>query len=348
MTAERQSNMEVRTKQRWVIEFLHAKKIAPNDIHRRLLNVYGDQTVDVSKVRQWVAHFSSGNSDVQDKPRSKRPCTAVTPRNEERLDQLICAIWRIRTRELCTELNIGFNALETMVATLEYRKVLCQVGPHELSHRNIKNTVRKVVGTYWTNTRLKVTVSWIASSLVTEMWCHHYEQESKQQSMERQHVNSPSKKKFKTLPSVEVMWCALSFGIGKGRSFWISLNLDKPSTPTATLRRWLSPEGSNFQSGQTRRQPFSCNIITSGPIPVWRLWSTLSILAGLSYHTHRIIRIWRDLTSICSGRWKMDCVGNTFLATTPSYELWNSGPPPLVQIFTSVACRLLFIAGESA
>jgi len=80
------SDMEVRMKQRCVIEFLHAEKIAPNDIHRRLLNVYGDQTVDVSTVRRWVVHFSSGDSDVKDKPRSGRQCTAVTPRNEERLD----------------------------------------------------------------------------------------------------------------------------------------------------------------------------------------------------------------------------------------------------------------------
>ena len=146
-----------------------------------------------------------------------------------------------------------------------------------------------------------------------------------------------------------VKWCALSFGIGKGWSFWISLNPEKPSTLTATSRRWLSWRLEFPESGQRRRrQPFSCNTTTPGPIPVWRPWSTLPILAGLSYHIHRIVRIWPLLTSICSGRWKMDCVGNIFLATTPSYELWNSGPPPLVQIFTSAACRLLFIAGESA
>ena len=72
MTAEGQSDkmasdMEVRMMQRCVIEFLHAEKIVPNDIHRRLLNVYGDQTVDVSTVRRWVARFSSGDSDLKDK-----------------------------------------------------------------------------------------------------------------------------------------------------------------------------------------------------------------------------------------------------------------------------------------
>jgi len=112
------------------------KKIAPNDIHRRLLNVYGDQTVNVSIVRRWVACFSSGDSDVKDKPRSGRPCTIVTPRNKERLDQLICTNWRITTRELCMELNIGRNVLEAMVATLEYCKICARWVPRMLTQEH--------------------------------------------------------------------------------------------------------------------------------------------------------------------------------------------------------------------
>ena len=77
------SDIEVHMKERFVTELLHAHKIATKDIHRRLLNVYRDQTVGVSTVRQWFARFSSGNSDVKDKPRSGRACTAVTPQNEE-------------------------------------------------------------------------------------------------------------------------------------------------------------------------------------------------------------------------------------------------------------------------
>jgi len=67
------SEMEVHMKQRCVIEFLHVEKIA------HLLNVYKDQTVDVSIVRRWVVHFSSGDSEVKDKARSRRSCTAVLP-----------------------------------------------------------------------------------------------------------------------------------------------------------------------------------------------------------------------------------------------------------------------------
>ena len=38
------------------------KKIAHVDNHWCLLNVYGNQTVGVSTLRQWTVHFSSGNS----------------------------------------------------------------------------------------------------------------------------------------------------------------------------------------------------------------------------------------------------------------------------------------------
>ena len=60
------SDMEVCMKQRCVTEFPHVEKITLTDIHWHLLNVSGDQTVDVSIVRQWVVHFSRGNSNVKD------------------------------------------------------------------------------------------------------------------------------------------------------------------------------------------------------------------------------------------------------------------------------------------
>jgi len=177
------SDMEVRMKQRCVTEFLHAEKLAPNDIHRRLLNVYGDQTVDVSTVRRWVACFSSGDSDVKDKPRSGQPCTAVTPRKEERLDQQIRANRWIATREPCTELNIGCNALETMVGMFEYRKVCARWVPRMLTQELKEH--RMQVCQYLLN-QYEAEGDSFLDHIITgdETWCHHYEPESKRQSME--------------------------------------------------------------------------------------------------------------------------------------------------------------------
>ena len=57
------SDTEGCTKQRCGTEFLHMQiKIAPTDIHQCLLNIYGDQTVDVSTVRCCVLCFSCGDN----------------------------------------------------------------------------------------------------------------------------------------------------------------------------------------------------------------------------------------------------------------------------------------------
>jgi hypothetical protein len=48
---------KVCVKQWRVNDFLHEEKIAPAHIHRHLLNVYRDKTMDVRTVRWWVARF---------------------------------------------------------------------------------------------------------------------------------------------------------------------------------------------------------------------------------------------------------------------------------------------------
>ena len=58
------SDMEARMKQRYVIEFLRVEKISSTDTHWHLLNVSGDQPMDVSTVRGegYMVHFSSSDS----------------------------------------------------------------------------------------------------------------------------------------------------------------------------------------------------------------------------------------------------------------------------------------------
>ena len=134
--------------------------------------------MNVSIVRRWVACFSSGDSDVKDKPRSGRPCTAVTPRNEERLDQLICVNRRITTRELCTGLNIGCNALEAMVAKLEYRKVCARWVPRMLTQEHKENRMQvcqDLLNQYEAEGDSSL------DHIITgdETCCHHYKPESK-------------------------------------------------------------------------------------------------------------------------------------------------------------------------
>ena len=77
MAAEGQSDrmvfdMEVSMKQLCITEFFHVEEMTFIDIH-----FYGDQPADVSTVRWWVVCFSSGDSDMKDKPHSRLPCRSL-------------------------------------------------------------------------------------------------------------------------------------------------------------------------------------------------------------------------------------------------------------------------------
>jgi hypothetical protein len=58
--------VDIRARQRVVIDFLNAKCRSPIEIHRRQRNTYGEDAIDVSSVRRWVCRFKSDQKDVGD------------------------------------------------------------------------------------------------------------------------------------------------------------------------------------------------------------------------------------------------------------------------------------------
>jgi len=53
------SDTDVCMKKKCIIEFLHVEKMSHIDINQCLLNISGDQTVDVRQGGGWVVHFSN-------------------------------------------------------------------------------------------------------------------------------------------------------------------------------------------------------------------------------------------------------------------------------------------------
>jgi len=106
------------------------------------------------------------------------------------------------------ELNISFSALEMMVATLEYRKVCTRWVPRMLTQERKEHPMQVCQDLL---NQYEAEGDSFLDCIITsdKTWSHHYEPESKRQSMEWRHVNSPSKKKFKTLPSVGKVMCTV-------------------------------------------------------------------------------------------------------------------------------------------
>ena len=75
-------------RQKVVIEFLIKEGNTAKQINDRLKNVYQETALSYSSIKRWVAHFSSGNTDIADKPRSGRPPTAATEGNKTRVDEI--------------------------------------------------------------------------------------------------------------------------------------------------------------------------------------------------------------------------------------------------------------------
>jgi hypothetical protein len=83
--------LDVRQKQRAVIEFLCFENETVENIHKRLKNVYGDDAVDGSTVSLW-AHQYSGFSLHRH--------TARTPDNVQHVNDMVLEDRRVTVKEM--------------------------------------------------------------------------------------------------------------------------------------------------------------------------------------------------------------------------------------------------------
>lgn len=197
-------------RQKAVIEFLTKEGVAAKDISDRLVNVYGELSLSYPSVRRWVAHFKSGNSEIADKPRAGRPPSATTQANKTRIDEIIRNDRRVTVVDIIQTIGIGSHAVQSIIAELGYRKVCARWVPRQLTDE-LKQT-RLDVCTQLLQ-RYQSEGNAFMESIITgdESWVHHYEPETKRQSMQWQHLGSPSPKKFKLGPSagkvmITVFW----------------------------------------------------------------------------------------------------------------------------------------------
>jgi hypothetical protein len=72
-----------------VIRFLNARHVSAAEIHRQLVEVYGEEVMNRQSVAKWCAQFKAGRVGTTDNERSGRPTTASTPENKVRVEAAI-------------------------------------------------------------------------------------------------------------------------------------------------------------------------------------------------------------------------------------------------------------------
>ncbi|PNF43978.1 hypothetical protein B7P43_G00906 [Cryptotermes secundus] len=149
-----------------------------------------------SSVRRWVKHFKDGNTSIEDEPRSGRPRTAPTERNKERVEEIIQDDRHVTVDTIARKLGIGHSAIQKMIESLGYRKV-CARWVLWLLTEDHKDQRKAITSELLQRYRHKGDDFLLCIVTGDESWFHHFEPETKQQSMEWHHLHSPSKKEGK-------------------------------------------------------------------------------------------------------------------------------------------------------
>ncbi|GBM68808.1 hypothetical protein AVEN_22280-1 [Araneus ventricosus] len=176
-----------------VIRFLNAKNVKPAEIHRQLVEIYGENVTTDGMVRKWVRQFNDGRTNVHDEARSGR-LSVVNDGLVAIVNEKISENRRFTLRMLCDEFSqISKTVLHEIVTNLlNYRKLCSRWVPKMFMdvHRT------KLLGSDLTFlTRYSEEDNEFLNKIVTgdETWVCHVTPESKEQSMEWRHSLSPTK-----------------------------------------------------------------------------------------------------------------------------------------------------------
>jgi len=162
---------------------------------------YGDKVLSRRIVYKWIEMFANGRKSVTDAERSGRRATATTTRNEERTLELIRENRRTTVEEVAGRLNVSVGSAYSLIHdSLKFIKVCAKWAPKELIEER-KPRRLDVCSRHLARYREEGDNFLQQTVTGDETWIHHYEPESKRQSMQWRHPSSPVAKKFKTQPS---------------------------------------------------------------------------------------------------------------------------------------------------
>ncbi|GFS13298.1 transposase [Elysia marginata] len=192
-------SMDLRSKQRALIEFLTAEGCGPIEIYSRMKAVYSGMCLDVSTVRRWPRRSRDENpseSTVHDQARTGRPLSASDSKHQSRVDQLICENRCVKQIDISIEIGISQERVHHIITNLlGYRKISARWVPRMPTPQMKLQRVqicRELLAKFHEDG------GDFLRQIVTgnESWVHHYDPESKQESKEYRHITSPTPKKF--------------------------------------------------------------------------------------------------------------------------------------------------------
>jgi histone-lysine N-methyltransferase SETMAR len=184
-----------------VIKFFFLKKLSTKVIHAEMVNILGDNAVSHSLVKKWVARFKSGNESTKDGARTGRPTSSVNEDHVKQVESMVLNDRRVTVRHVAETLRISIGSAETILTNhLSMKKVSARCVPRMLTPEQKQNRCQI---SQQLLQRYQADPDDFLSRLVTqdETWVHHFDPESKRQSLQWKHPWSPSPRKFRVVAS---------------------------------------------------------------------------------------------------------------------------------------------------
>lgn len=107
------------------------------EAHRKICGVYGDDALTERAAQKWFAKFRSGDTSLEDGPRSGRP----TEVDSNDIKALVEQDRTIKVREIAETLKIGYGTVQRHLQQLGYVSRLDVWVPHKLTEMNLANRI---------------------------------------------------------------------------------------------------------------------------------------------------------------------------------------------------------------
>ena len=162
--------------------------------------MYGNNGPSEYTVKFWAKQFKWGRDSIEDDPRAGRPVEATSSDICEKIEGLVANDRRIKISSLAVQCGVSEGTVfDILHNRLGMSKVSARWVPKNLSalQKRTRADLNK------NNLENQENPEDFFAKLVTgdETWVHHWDPETKQESMQWKHKGSPPPKKFRTQSS---------------------------------------------------------------------------------------------------------------------------------------------------